>query len=447
MRNKHLIGAASLVGLAALLWGLLVACQPAERRADRGALPDSLAAWQRRTPEGPWHQGVGYSLFVRSFADTDGDGKGDLRGTTARLDYLAGLGVRNLWLLPVQPSPTYHKYDVTDYQGIDTTYGTLADFDRLLAEAHRRGIRVTLDLVLNHCSREHPWFQAALKGPSSPYYDWFVWQQAGDTTRQNWHRVRGRNDLPRYYGFFWGGMPDLNLDNPAVRAECIRIARYWLDRGVDGFRLDAAQHIYEHRTAEGRAKSVAWWRTFRDSLRATHPQVYLIGEVWSGPQVVREFYQGLDGCFNFGLAEQLTRAVQRDNADSLARALSELKRYQASLPPGAVDCTFLSNHDQPRIASRLGRDPVKLKRAASLLMSLPGMPWLYYGEELGVPGRKPDPRLREPYPWGGDDALQTRWMRPRYTVADSVRSLAEQQTDTASVYAHYRRLIAERARR
>jgi glycosidase len=216
---------------------------------------------------------------------------------------------------------------------------------------------------------------------------------------------------------------------------------------VDGFRLDAAQHLFDHLTREGRAQSVAWWRSFRDSLRATHPNVYLIGEVWSGPEVVREFYQGLDGCFNFGLAERLTQAVARGSADSLAQLRADLLRYRAQLPPGAVDCTFLSNHDQTRIASRLGGDPAKLKRALSELLALPGMPWLYYGEELGMRGRKPDPNLREPFVWGESDALQTRWMRPRYSVPDSVRSLAEQQKDTASVYAHYRRALARWAGR
>jgi len=271
-----------------------------------------------------------------------------------------------------------------------------------------------------------------------------VWQSAADTQRRNWHRAQQRPQLPRYYGFFWGGMPDLNFDHPAVRTEAIHVARYWLDRGVDGFRLDAALHIYDHLTPEGRAKSVGWWRSFRDSLRATHPQVYLIGEVWAEPAVVREFYGGLDGCFNFGLADQLVHAVRSGHPDSLARVSTDLDRHRAALPPGAVDCTFLSNHDQTRVATRLDADPARLKAAITQLMRLPGMPWLYYGEELGMRGRKPDPYLREPFVWGGDDPMQTRWLRARHNMPDSLRGRAEQQADTNSLLHTYRARIRMR---
>ena len=438
MRRVGLVIGCSLSLLA--LW----ACAPSHS-AEQSALSKDEQAWVRRTPDGPWSQGVGYSLFLRSFADSDGDGKGDLRGATAKLDYLNDLGVRNIWLLPIHPSPSYHKYDVSDYVGVDTIYGNLDDFSRFAAQAHKRGIRVTIDFVANHCSRQHEWFKAAIADTASPYYDWFVWQQPGDTAKREWHRVRGRPELPKYYGFFWAGMPDLNLDNPAVRAELIRSARVWLDRGVDGFRLDAAQHVYDHLRPEGRAKSIAWWKEFRDSLRTTHPKVYLIGEVWNRPEIVRDFYQALDGCFNFGLAEAMVQQIKsgRDTSGLIAAHTA----YQQSLPTGASDCVFLSNHDQVRVASRLGENAQQEKDAATLLFAQGGMPWIYYAEELGAPGKKPDPNLREPMPWGEGDTLTTRWITPTYIRADRVRSVREQQADPNSLLSTYQRLGKARAPR
>jgi glycosidase len=207
---------------------------------------------------------VFYEVFVRSFADGNGDGKGDLPGLIARLDYLndgdpatsTDLGVDALWLMPVFASPSYHGYDVTDYEKVNPIYGTNADLERLLAEAHRRGMRVIVDLVLNHTSDQHPWFRDSASSPTAPKRDWYVWRaddpkwvQPWNEKQSVWHQHAGA----WYYAIFWGGMPDLNYRTQAVREEAKRIARYWLSRGVDGFRLDAIRHLIETGPGDGQA--------------------------------------------------------------------------------------------------------------------------------------------------------------------------------------------------
>ncbi|RYF77405.1 MAG: alpha-amylase, partial [Cytophagaceae bacterium] len=208
--------------------------------------------------------GVHYEIFVRAFCDSNNDGIGDLNGVTQKLDYLSDLGISAIWLMPINPSSTYHKYDVTDYYGIDPEYGTIDDFRRLIDEAHKRGIAVLMDLVIHHTSIKHMWFQEAAKGPDNPYRSFYKWMLPDEIKRRNlatrditadsderspWHYAPGTNarsaTTEKYYGMFWSGMPDLNFDHQPLREEIYKIVRYWLtDVGVDGFRLDAARHLY-----------------------------------------------------------------------------------------------------------------------------------------------------------------------------------------------------------
>jgi len=230
--------------------------------------------------------GVYYEIFVRSFYDTNGDGVGDINGVTAKLDYIKSLGVSGIWLMPINPSPSYHGYDITDYEGINPQYGTLKDFQKLLKEAHKRGIKVVIDMVINHTSDQHPWFKAALD-PKDPHHDWYLWAKPGTDLKAisavggpAWHRAPNG---AYYEGTFTGAMPDLNYDNPAVRKAMIETGRFWLHLGVDGFRLDAAQHIYDDlRTDMGDPialqKNVRWWSEYRRAVQATDPQVWLVGE-------------------------------------------------------------------------------------------------------------------------------------------------------------------------
>ncbi len=401
---------------------------------------------------------VCYEIFVRSFADSNGDGIGDLNGITAKLDYLKDLGVNALWLTPVNPSSSYHKYDVTDYYGIDPEYGTLEDYKRLLAEAHKRGINVLLDLVVNHTSNQHPWFLEARKDKTNPYRSYYVWQTPGRidslgiATREAsggsweltpWHFAHPGDD-EKYYGLFTGTMPDLNYDNPLVRQEIYKIGRFWLTEvGVDGFRLDAAKHIYPEWEA---AKSHAFWQEFRQEMQRAKPNVYLVGEVWAKADIVSPYFRGLPANFGIDAHLMLHEMLKTGHDKGLIQKLIADYAQYAKVNPGFIDATLLSNHDGTRIGTIVGNDPNKLRLAASLLMTLPGEPYLYYGEELGMLGDKPDENLREPFLWaaGPRDSTRTRWMAPRYNTDQTVRPLSLQQADPTSLYHHYKRLIALR---
>ena len=399
---------------------------------------------------------VWYQIFLRSFADSDGDGIGDIRGLINRMDYLADLGIEGIWLLPVHTSPSYHKYDVQDYYSIDPVYGTMDDFRDLLTAAHQRGIRVILDMVLNHTDDEHFWFQEALKGPENPYRNYYVWADSAEEQENphHWHAQPAdgdrQNESAEYFeGFFWKGMPDLNYDHPPVREDVLQIAAFWLDSmGVDGFRLDAALHIYPFYVQARDSlliRNIQWWQEFRSEVDRFAPEAFLIGEIWEGDSITGQFLdQALDACFNFSLSQEITECLQgKRSPASLVPLL--LSRYQvyASFDPSFQDATFLSNHDQNRIATILQGHPEKLKLAASILLTLPGTPFIYYGEEIGMRGHKPDEQIREPIIWDqtGRAADQTNWEPLLHNVPDSIRSIAEQRQDAGSLWHHYATLI------
>lgn len=411
------------------------------------------------------HTGVHYEVFVRSFADSNGDGIGDLNGVTNNLDYLKELGVSAIWLMPISPSPSYHKYDVTDYYGIDPEYGTLADFKRLIVEAHRRGIAVIIDLVLHHTSIHHPWFQESSKGPDNPYRNYYKWLHpdeikarklanraitADSGERSPWHPVRGATTYDeRYYGMFWSGMPDLNFDHPALREEIFTIARYWLtEMGVDGFRLDAARHLY--RESE-EPKNHEFWQEFGRIVEAANrgagagpSGVYTVGEVWTSPERIAPYFRGLKANFNFDLRLMIEEVVRReDDTEDLIEFLAYVHGAFANVNPQFIDALILSNHDQNRIGSLLKGNLSQLKVAANLLLTLPGLPYVYYGEEIGMLGLKPDENLREPFLWDirTRDHQRTYWRRGKYSTSQTVRPLAQQQTDPDSLFSHYKRLI------
>lgn len=426
---------------------MLLACSPQPENSQENAVS------AKPTDVSHWPSAVNYEIFVQSFADSNGDGIGDLNGVTQKLDYLHDMGVRGLWFMPISPSPSYHKYDVTDYKGIHPDYGTLEDFKNLLAEAHKRDMKVIIDFVINHTAAEHPWFQDAITGPDAKYRNYYVWANYDSVASQiakktvtldsdnvtQWHQARGNTQ--RYYGFFWGGMPDLNFDNPAVKKEIFSAGRFWLeDIGVDGFRLDAAKHIYPDERAKD---NHAFWKEFRTAMEAIKPDVFLLGEVWTTADVAAPYLAGLHSLFNFDLGYAITRAVQTGRADSLVEKHQQIMNYYQGVTPSFVDATFLTNHDQNRIMSELGGDQQKAKAAAALLLTLPGTPFLYYGEELGMTGVKPDEHIREPFMWhsAASDSLRTSWMKPKYTTEQSVKPLSDQMRDKGSIYHHYRNLI------
>ncbi len=402
---------------------------------------------------GNWPNAVTYEIFVQSFYDTDGDGIGDLNGVTTKLDYLKELGIEAIWLMPISPSPSYHKYDVVDYRDIHPDYGTLQDFKDLVTQAHNRNIKVIIDLVINHTGRDHPWFQQALTDTAGEYRDYYVWADKDSIAEQiskkeirldsdnitQWHEVADSDQL--YYGYFWGGMPDLNYDNQQVKQEIFDIGRFWLQElDVDGFRLDAAKHIFPDDRAEDNHE---WWVEFRSEMEKVKPDVFLLGEVWDEAELVAPYLKGLPALFNFDIGKGILEAVNSGKGQEVLTKHLEIQNFYRGINPQYVDAIFITNHDQNRAASEFQGNKQKTRIAAAILLTLPGSPFIYYGEELGMLGVKPDEHIREPFNWAqdGKDKGETSWLTPKYSTDRTVAPLAEQQEDSLSIFNHYKRLI------
>jgi alpha-amylase len=412
-----------------------------------------------------WPYGVKYEVFVMSFADGNGDGKGDFKGLTEKIDYFKDLGVNGLWLMPIMPSDTYHKYHVIDYKNIDPDYGTLDDFKKFVEEAHKRDIRIITDFVINHTGNNHPWFLEAQKGKDNPYRNYYVWAKK-DSIRNDlfkkkrsfdsdnlrkWHAV-GKDTLSEhYYGFFNGLCPDLNLDNPKVRDEIVDIARFWLNEvKVDGFRMDAAKHIF---TDDRATDNHNFWVWFKEEMEKIKPDVYLVGEVWSNAREVAPYLRGLPSLFNFDLGHRITEVVAAgQDTINLVQKYKEIRDYYKSVTNDYLDATFVRNHDQTRILTELKGNVDKAKMAASILLTMPGTPYLYYGEEIGMLGDKlktyedqfgPDAYVREPFVWaeGKNDKLQTAWEKPEFSTDKTVVPFSKQENDQHSLFSFYRKLI------
>ncbi|MGV3603967.1 MAG: alpha-amylase family glycosyl hydrolase [Dyadobacter fermentans] len=395
-----------------------------------------------------------YEIFVRSFCDSNGDGIGDLNGIISKLDYLADLGIEAIWLTPIHPSPTYHKYDVIDYYAIEPEYGTMDDFKRLLAGAHARGIAIYLDLIINHTSTLHPWFREARKSKDNPYRQFYWWMtqdqidHLGISERETsddsqvvypWHD--NPDDDEKYYGLFYKGMPDLNYHSETLREEIAKIVHFWLaDIGVDGFRLDAARHIYPEWDSE---QSITFWDFFSKVVARSNPNAFTVAEVWADTEEVAPYFRNLNATFHFDLSFALQRMLTAGRDEQLVdKLLASFQLFQ-KYNPLFVNAIMLTNHDQERIGSVVGGDMDKIKLAASILLTLPGQPYLYYGEEIGMLGSKPDPYIREPFLWTAepDDPQRASWITPEFTTLKTVAPLSEQIGDEASVYHHYRTLI------
>ena len=397
------------------------------------------------TPALQWtHGGVCYEIFVRSFYDSNGDGIGDLNGVTQKLDYVKGLGADCIWLMPIAASPSYHGYDVSDYYNVEPAYGTNDDFKRLVAAAHARGIAVLVDMVLNHSSSQHPYFQAALHDTASPYRAWYRFAPQplgkGPFGGDDWHKSPVRDEY--YYGFFWSGMPDLNYATPAVRDEAKKIATYWLrDMDVDGFRLDAVPYLVEEGTCMmGCPGTHAYLREYAAHVDSVKPGAYTVGEAWGPIDKMLPYYPDqLTSYFGFELADSLISCVRSGAAAGL---LSGYLRLQDTLPATRW-APFLSNHDQTRVLTQLKGDVARARLAATLLLTLPGTPFIYYGEEIGMTGDKPDPRLRTPMQWNAGQGLGFTAGRAWSSAQpDSLTTtVAAQDADSGSLLNLYRRLI------
>jgi len=435
---------------------------PADATPDAG--PPRVPCESPAVADPRWyHDAVGYEVFVRSFADSDGDGVGDLRGLTQRLDYLNDgdpetdddLGIDVLWLMPILESPSYHGYDTTDFERVDPDYGDDAALDALLAAARARGVRVLLDLMLNHTSSAHPWFVDAAAGLDAPHRSWFVWSQRDEGWAKPWgpgatwhHHAGGW-----YYGLFSSGMPDLNFGEPAVRERMLEVAEGWVDRGFAGFRLDAVRYLVETGPGQGQADTAethAYLRALRERLD-TRPDVFLIGEAWTDNSAVAGYFGGADApelhaSFDFDGSAALLESIERGRAGPLKG--QQCARFR-SWPAHGVAGTFLTNHDMERVATELAAaGPAALRLAAAALFALPGMPWLYYGEELGMENGRGgrDEAKRLPMAWESGPAAGfttgTPWQAPESTASKD--TVAGQRDDPDSLLSLYRSLIRQR---
>ena len=401
-----------------------------------------------------WNEAVFYEIFVRSFYDSDGDGIGDFQGLIQKLDYLNDgnpathhdLGINGIWLMPIHQSPSYHGYDVTDYREIESDYGTNEDFKEFIAAAHDRGIKVIIDYVMNHSSSEHKWFRDS-KTPSNEKRDWYVWEDTnpGDTGPwgQNvWHQNSG----DYYYGLFWGGMPDLNYETPAVKEEMFDVSTFWLEEmKVDGFRLDAVKYIYE--TTDGLEdveETFQFWKEFRTHYKSINPNSFSVGEAWTSTDKAREYVgnDGLDYIFEFDLAGSIIAAVNNGNANGLVAKSQEVMGSYPYLQFG----TFLTNHDMNRVMNVLNSDQAKAKQVAELLLTLPGIPYLYYGEEIGMLGQKPDEDIRLPMQWSSASnagfTTGNPWRAPKTDYSE--KNVEKQQRTPQSLWRTYQDVIATR---
>ncbi len=374
-----------------------------------------------------WYKNaVIYELYVKGYQDSNSDGKGDFSGLITRLDYLKELGIDCIWLLPQYPTPARDDgYDIMDYFGINPEYGSIENFREFIHESHQRGIRVIADLVLNHTSDQHPWFQSALAGPSSPYFDYYVWSETPDrysdvrvifvdSEPSNWTYVR---DIGMYYWHrFFHHQPDLNYDNPEVRARMIEVVGYWLDLGLDGFRVDAAAYLFEREgtACENLPETHLFFKELRSMMDSRYPGSILLAEVNQWPEDLAEYFGNGDEfhmAFNFPLMPRLFMAVKREDC----RPVKEIMKMLPTIPESCQWAMFLRNHDEltlemctdeerdymywaysqdrqmilnkgirRRLAPLMENDTRKIELLHAILFTLPGSPVIYYGDEIGM---------------------------------------------------------------
>ena len=394
-----------------------------------------------------------YEIFVYSFYDSNQDGIGDLNGVTQKLDYIRDMGFNGIWLMPVMQSPTYHKYDVADYYSIDREYGTNEDFRKLLKECHKRGIRVLMDFVINHTSSQNRWFLDAcdyleqLPAGSEPdasvcpyvnYYHFTKEKKDGTyypVGQSGWY----------YEGSFWSEMPDLNPADERLRADLEAIAKYWIDMGVDGFRMDAALHFEEGDTAFN-TETLRWLYRY---CRELNPQFYMVSEVWANENTIADYYASMTpSMFNFDVADAEGKLIRAARGKYKAEMFVEsMLRYQTDFGqanPDYIDAPFLTNHDMGRVSNVLMKDPDDLKMACGLLMTMSGSPFVYYGEEIGLCGSaKKDEDKRLPMIWSDTDKTgQTVGpVDADPDIEQSFPGVEQQLADPDSILNYYKRAL------
>ena len=400
-----------------------------------------------------------YEVFVYSFCDSNGDGIGDLQGVISKLDYLQDLGINGIWLMPIHPSSSYHKYDVNDYYEIDPQYGTMADFDALMAECDRRGIKVILDLVVNHCGAQNPWFTELVE-----YLQWLdPWEEPTveqckyvDYFNLSVEKKAGYHKVPQtnfyYEGQFSSEMPDLNWASEAMRADVKAVMEFWLNKGVGGFRVDAAKEFYSGATSKN-AEVLSWLQQTATSIKA---DAYMVAEVWEySYTTLGEYYEsGFTSIFNYHYGNDSGKLCQilnnRGNPGMVADwaiVMEKVTNHYAKKNENYIDAPFLSNHDVGRIYGFVSGDPLRVKMAGAMNLFMSGSAFIYYGEELGMPGSGNDPSKRAPMYWNSERNNGTTTLPPGCVLPDEgypLGSYQDQKDDGSSVYNYYREAIAIR---
>ncbi|MCR4991391.1 MAG: alpha amylase [Lachnospiraceae bacterium] len=396
-----------------------------------------------------------YEVFVHSFCDSDGDGIGDINGVDEKLSYIKELGCNGIWLMPIMPSPTYHKYDVTDYKAIDQSYGTMEDFEKLIEDAHDNNINVIIDFVMNHSSSEHEWFVTAcdyLKGldgsdarsfeelaAECPYVGYYHFSREKETDK--YYEVPGTSFY--YEGEFWSEMPDLNYESEELWKEFEDIIAFWIDKGIDGFRMDATMHFEEGDTG---FNTKVMNRVY-EYARSLDPDFYMVSEVWAGEKTIASYYESkTDSLFNFDAAgpEGILLGAVRGNVKA-SRLVSSMKSYEedfGSVYPDYVDAVFLTNHDMGRVANALNADKEAIKFAGGLLCSMNGSVYVYYGEEIGMKsaGSK-DENKRLAFAWGEDKGVCKDPDDADPGIVSDFPGVNEQNEDPDSILNYYKHAL------
>ena len=398
---------------------------------------------------------VFYHIFVGSFSDSNNDGTGDLRGIINRMDYLndgdpksgKSLGVEGIWLSPIFKSPSYHKYDTTDYYTVDPVFGTMDDLKELADLCEQRGIKLILDLVINHSGSQNQWFtdfkNAHKNGDtSSLYYDFYSWNDKGSAGGRSFQRIAGSDHF--YECNFSGDMPEMNFDNEFVYSTMLDVARYYLEEiGIDGFRFDAAQYIYYG----DNARSGEFWVRYMKDLRAIKPDLFTVAEVWDSDMTVMNYEPALD-CFNFSMSQAEGMIASTTKKGDVNTYTSYIEYYIDSIRekrPTASLVSFISNHDMDRAAGYLTYASGYAKMAASLLILNPGSSFIYYGDEIAMKGSRgstnTDANRRLAMLWGDGDTVKDP-VGSSYGKANQTEStVANSLGDPDSLYNYYKELI------
>lgn len=416
----------SIILLVTLIVSVLTTCRgTGDRKGQKG---ESL--W--------WEDAVFYQIWPRSFQDSDGDGIGDFKGMTSRLDYLADLGITAIWLTPMFEAPSYHGYDFQEFYQVESDYGTMEDFEEFLEETEKRGIKVIADLVLNHISNQNEWFvlsAAPENGDDDPnndnkYKDYFIWRKERPTNdpaapdfeawgkpwaspenpdwgynKPEWVWIYNETRGEYYYGAFDGSQPDLNLLNPEVVKELQNLTKFWIDKGFDGFRLDAIRYAIETGGYPNQAdtpETIDFWIDYKQFVKKYNPDIMLVGEVWASIDIISGYYsqgKGIDTCFDFEYGNEIMNVLNGaaseqgrfgseitvEGEKTLVQALKDnFDKKKAGDAPVGFYSPFNTNHDQNRIMYNLANDQTKMKMAAVILLTTIGTPYLYYGEEIGM---------------------------------------------------------------